>query len=33
MLTITCEDCMDLMARYPDRYFDLAVVDPRAANR
>jgi site-specific DNA-methyltransferase (adenine-specific) len=22
------EDCMTLMARYPDKYFDLAVVDP-----
>ena len=22
------EDCMDLMRRYPDKYFDLAVVDP-----
>ena len=22
------EDCMQLMARYPDNYFDLAVVDP-----
>ena len=22
------EDCMQLMARYPDKYFDLAVVDP-----
>ena len=22
------EDCMSLMARYPDKYFDLAVVDP-----
>lgn len=22
------EDCMALMARYPDKYFDLAVVDP-----
>ena len=22
------EDCMELMARYPDNYFDLAVVDP-----
>jgi site-specific DNA-methyltransferase (adenine-specific) len=21
-------DCMDLMAQYPDKYFDLAVVDP-----
>lgn len=28
MLTITNEDCMDMMARYPDRHFDLAVVDP-----
>ena len=25
---VTNEDCMDLMARYPDKYFDLAVVDP-----
>jgi site-specific DNA-methyltransferase (adenine-specific) len=24
----TNEDCMALMARYPDKYFDLAVVDP-----
>ena len=22
------EDCMNVMARYPDKYFDLAVVDP-----
>jgi predicted TIM-barrel fold metal-dependent hydrolase len=22
------EDCMALMARYPDKYFDLAIVDP-----
>lgn len=21
-------DCMEVMARYPDKYFDLAVVDP-----
>ena len=28
MLNITNEDCMDLMARYPDGYFDLAIVDP-----
>jgi len=28
MLNITNEDCMDLMARYPDKYFDLAIVDP-----
>lgn len=28
MLTITCEDCMALMARYPDKHFDLAIVDP-----
>lgn len=25
---VTHEDCMVLMARYPDNYFDLAVVDP-----
>jgi len=25
---VTNEDCMELMARYPDGYFDLAVVDP-----
>ena len=24
----TNEDCMDLMARYPDKHFDLALVDP-----
>jgi site-specific DNA-methyltransferase (adenine-specific) len=28
MLEITNEDNMRLMARYPDKYFDLAVVDP-----
>jgi len=28
MLTITNEDKMSLMARYPDKYFDLAIVDP-----
>ena len=28
MLTITNEDNMILMARYPDNYFDLAIVDP-----
>ena len=27
-LTITCEDNMVLMSRYPDKYFDLAIVDP-----
>ena len=27
-LNITCEDNMDLMARYSDNYFDLAIVDP-----
>ena len=27
-LTLTCEDNMELMARYPDNYFDLAIVDP-----
>lgn len=28
MLTITNEDNMSLMSRYPDKYFDLAIVDP-----
>ncbi|MFN6013470.1 MAG: hypothetical protein ACK47F_02120, partial [Flavobacteriales bacterium] len=27
-MTITNEDNMALMARYPDNYFDLAIVDP-----
>ena len=27
-LEATCEDCMALMARYPDKYFDIAIVDP-----
>ena len=27
-INITNEDNMDLMARYPDNYFDLAIVDP-----
>jgi site-specific DNA-methyltransferase (adenine-specific) len=27
-LTITNEDNMELMSRYPDNYFDLAIVDP-----
>jgi site-specific DNA-methyltransferase (adenine-specific) len=28
MIEFTNEDCMSLMARYPDGYFDLAIVDP-----
>lgn len=28
MITITREDNMRLMAKYPDNYFDLAIVDP-----
>ena len=28
MITITREDNMNLMTRYPDNYFDLAIVDP-----
>jgi len=28
MITITNEDNMELMARYPDKHFDLAIVDP-----
>lgn len=27
-ITITCEDNMQLMTRYPDKYFELAIVDP-----
>ena len=27
-IEFTCEDNMSLMARYPDGYFDLAIVDP-----
>ena len=27
-MKITCEDNIELMARYPDGYFDLAIVDP-----
>jgi site-specific DNA-methyltransferase (adenine-specific) len=25
---VTNEDCMELMSRYPDKYFELAIVDP-----
>lgn len=32
MLTITQEDNMQLMDRYPDGYFDLAIVDPPYRN-
>ena len=28
MITYTQEDCMKGMARYPDKYFNLAIVDP-----
>lgn len=28
MLTITIEDCMQMMKRYEDKHFDLAIVDP-----
>jgi site-specific DNA-methyltransferase (adenine-specific) len=31
-IEITCEDNMALMARYPDKYFDLAIVDPPYMN-
>jgi site-specific DNA-methyltransferase (adenine-specific) len=27
-LNLTCEDNMELMARYPDNHFELAIVDP-----
>lgn len=29
---VTNEDCMELMKKYPDKYFDLAVVDPPYGN-
>lgn len=25
---VTNEDCMEMMKRFPDKFFDLAVVDP-----
>ena len=28
MITITNENNMELMSRYPDKYFDIAIVDP-----
>lgn len=28
MHTLTCEDNMDMMSRYPDKFFNLAIVDP-----
>lgn len=28
LLNLSCEDNMELMARYPDKYFELAIVDP-----
>jgi site-specific DNA-methyltransferase (adenine-specific) len=28
MITLTNEDNMELMKRYPDNYFELAIVDP-----
>ena len=31
-ITITNEDNIELMARYPDNYFDLAIVDPPYGN-
>ena len=31
-MNITNEDNMELMARYPDKYFDLAIVDPPYGN-
>jgi site-specific DNA-methyltransferase (adenine-specific) len=31
-IEITCEDNMALMKRYPDNYFDLAIVDPPYKN-
>ncbi len=31
-MKITCEDNMELMSRYPDGHFDLAIVDPPYSN-
>lgn len=28
MITYTNEDCIDMMKRYPDKFFNLAIVDP-----
>lgn len=28
MITFTNEDCREMMSRYPDKHFDLAIVDP-----
>jgi len=28
LLDIRCMDCMELMSQYPDKHFDLAIVDP-----
>jgi len=33
MIEITNEDNMELMARYPDKFFDLAIVDPPYGSR
>lgn len=27
-ITVTNEDCMDLMARYPDGWFNISICDP-----
>jgi site-specific DNA-methyltransferase (adenine-specific) len=27
-IQVTCEDNMKLMSRYPDNYFDWAIIDP-----
>jgi len=32
MLNITNEDCMELMKRYPDNHFELAIIDPPYRN-
>ncbi len=28
MIRLTNEDCMEMMSRFPDNYFDIAIVDP-----
>ena len=32
MVTITNENCMALMSRFPDKYFDLGIIDPPYGN-
>lgn len=33
MIRLLNQDCMEVMAGYPDKYFDLAIVDPPCIKR